>query len=186
MVVTGRTPCSILLYIMLQIHSVEHSYGLGGESLRETFTICTYASLTAHSFSTLVTPQCNPVMCNRTSCAQVHELPYFHYGGNREGTLFYCIVLYCTNIYFLQAVYLEGPYACCCLASPINISYTLLCYIEHGSSVNKKKILKKSVSLLYIAENLRMNDCPKLKEFLRLVNKQMIERIEFFLEIHKQ
>ena len=24
----------------LQIHSVEHSYGLGGESLRETFTIC--------------------------------------------------------------------------------------------------------------------------------------------------
>ena len=32
--------CSILLYITLQIHSVEHSYGLGGESLRETFTIC--------------------------------------------------------------------------------------------------------------------------------------------------
>ena len=30
----------ILLYITLQIHSVEHSYGLGGESLRETFTIC--------------------------------------------------------------------------------------------------------------------------------------------------
>ena len=28
------------IYIMLQIHSVEHSYGLGGESLRETFTIC--------------------------------------------------------------------------------------------------------------------------------------------------
>ena len=34
-----------------------------------------YASLTAHSLSTLVTPQCNPTMCNRTSCAQVHELP---------------------------------------------------------------------------------------------------------------
>ena len=40
MVVTGRAHCSILLYITLQIHSVEHSYGLGGESLRETFTIC--------------------------------------------------------------------------------------------------------------------------------------------------
>ena len=74
MVVTGRAHCS-LLYIMLQIYSVEHSYGLGGESLRETFTICIYASLTARSLSTLVTPQCNPTMCNRTSCAQVHELP---------------------------------------------------------------------------------------------------------------
>ena len=30
----------IYMYITLQIHSVEHSYGLGGESLRETFTIC--------------------------------------------------------------------------------------------------------------------------------------------------
>ena len=40
MVVTGRAHCSILLYITLQIHSVEHSYGLGGESLRGTFTIC--------------------------------------------------------------------------------------------------------------------------------------------------
>ena len=40
MVVTGRAHCSILLYITLQIHSVEHSNGLGGESLRETFTIC--------------------------------------------------------------------------------------------------------------------------------------------------
>ena len=25
---------------------------------------------------------------NRTSCAQVHELPQSHYGDNREGTLF--------------------------------------------------------------------------------------------------
>ena len=48
MVVTGRAHCSILLYITLQIHSVEHSYGLGGESLRETFTICImYRSLLA-------------------------------------------------------------------------------------------------------------------------------------------
>ena len=31
--------------------------------------------LTARSLSTLVTPQCNPTMCNRTSCAQVQELP---------------------------------------------------------------------------------------------------------------
>ena len=63
------------IYIMFQIYSVEHFYGLGGESLRETFTICIYASLTARSLSTLVTPQCNPTMCNRTSCSQVHELP---------------------------------------------------------------------------------------------------------------
>ena len=74
-VVTGRAHCSILLYIMLQIHSVEHSYGLGGESLREMLTICIYALLTTHSLSTLVTPQCNPTMCNHTLCAHVHELP---------------------------------------------------------------------------------------------------------------
>ena len=30
----------IYIYITLQIHSVEHLYRLGGESLRETFTIC--------------------------------------------------------------------------------------------------------------------------------------------------
>ena len=60
---------------MLQIYSVEYSYGLDGESFRETSTICTYASLTALSLNTLVTPQCNPTMCNRTSCARVHELP---------------------------------------------------------------------------------------------------------------
>ena len=29
-----------------------------------------------------------PAMCNRTSCAQVHELPQSHCGDNREGTLF--------------------------------------------------------------------------------------------------
>ena len=27
-------------------------------------------------------------MMNRTSCAQVHELPQSHCGDNREGTLF--------------------------------------------------------------------------------------------------
>ena len=26
--------------------------------------------------------------CNRTSCAQVHELPQSHCGDNRDGTLF--------------------------------------------------------------------------------------------------
>ena len=29
-----------------------------------------------------------PAMCNRTSCAQVHELPQSDCGDNREGTLF--------------------------------------------------------------------------------------------------
>ena len=29
-----------------------------------------------------------PTMCNRTSCAQVHELSQRHCGDNREGTLF--------------------------------------------------------------------------------------------------
>ena len=30
----------------------------------------------------------NRISCNRTSCAQVHELPQSHCGDNREGTLF--------------------------------------------------------------------------------------------------
>ena len=30
-----------------------------------------------------------PVMCNRTSCAQVHELPQSHRGDSREATLFF-------------------------------------------------------------------------------------------------
>ena len=29
-----------------------------------------------------------PAMCNRTSCAQVHELPQSHCGDNQEDTLF--------------------------------------------------------------------------------------------------
>ena len=59
---------------MLQIYSAEHSYGLGGESLRDVHYL-QYASLTARSLSALATPQCNPTMCNRESCADVHELP---------------------------------------------------------------------------------------------------------------
>ena len=39
MVVTGRAHCSILLYVMLQIDTAEHSNGLGRESLKETLTI---------------------------------------------------------------------------------------------------------------------------------------------------
>ena len=65
------------VYVYVYKSASEHSYELGGESPRETFAICTYALLTARSLGTLVTPQCNPTctMCNRTSCAQVHELP---------------------------------------------------------------------------------------------------------------
>ena len=29
-----------------------------------------------------------PAMCNRTSCAQMHELPQSHCGDNWKGTLF--------------------------------------------------------------------------------------------------
>ena len=62
----------------IDLHTCKAMYlriGLGGESPRETFTILHYASLAARSLSSLVAPQCNPTMCNRTSCAQVHELP---------------------------------------------------------------------------------------------------------------
>ena len=33
----------------------------------------------------------NDFAANRTSCAQVHELPQNHYGDNRECTLFYIL-----------------------------------------------------------------------------------------------
>ena len=35
-----------------------------------------------------------PAMCNRTSCAQVHELPRSHCGDNLEGTLFSWLYIY--------------------------------------------------------------------------------------------
>ena len=35
-----------------------------------------------------------PAMCNRTSCAQVHDLPQSHCGDNREGTLFSSLHIY--------------------------------------------------------------------------------------------
>ena len=35
-----------------------------------------------------------PAMCNRTSCAQVHELPQTHCGGNQEGTLLLWLHIY--------------------------------------------------------------------------------------------
>ena len=66
----AKSVSHIINTCMLQIYSVEHSYGLGGESLRATFTISTVCSS-----STLATPQSNRTMCNRTSCAQVHKLP---------------------------------------------------------------------------------------------------------------
>ena len=34
-----------------------------------------------------------PVMCNRTSCVQVHELPQSHCGDNMFSSLIYCSVL---------------------------------------------------------------------------------------------
>ena len=44
-------------------------------------------------FSSLV-----PAMCNRTSCAQVHELPQSHCGDNLEGTLFSWLHIYNTHL----------------------------------------------------------------------------------------
>ena len=37
-----------------------------------------------------------PAMCNRASCAQVHDLPWGHWqiGKNREGTLFVFLTIY--------------------------------------------------------------------------------------------
>ena len=87
--VTGSAHYSIVLYIMLQIYSVEHSYGLSVKSLREAFTICTYTLLTARSLSILVTPQCKPTKCNRNrgftlieTCSvftDIHKMSQFLY-----------------------------------------------------------------------------------------------------------
>ena len=54
----------------------EHSVCRG--SLRTTFI-----TLLAWLFGSLA-----PAVCNRTSCAQVDELPQSHWGDNWEGTLF--------------------------------------------------------------------------------------------------
>ena len=47
-------------------------------------------------------------MCNRTSCAQGHELPHSHCGDNREGTLFswlHIFYAHLTSVRFEYAVY---------------------------------------------------------------------------------
>ena len=65
--------CICILRSLMQF---EHSYGLGGESLHETFTVCTMHLLTARSLSTLVTPHDAILQCvsvHRVS--QVHKLP---------------------------------------------------------------------------------------------------------------
>ncbi len=76
MVITGRAHCYTSCIFRSLLMQFEHSLGLGGESLLDVHYLH-YALLTARSLSTLVTPQCNPLltMCNRTSCAQVQELP---------------------------------------------------------------------------------------------------------------
>ena len=43
-----------------------------------------------------------PAMCNRTSCAQVHELPQSHCGDNREGTLFSWLHIYYAHLAFVR------------------------------------------------------------------------------------
>ena len=60
-----------------------------------------------------------PAMCNRTSCAQVHELPQSHCGDNREGTLFSCMVLSKT----WQTKLLERSKNTLCIAFLILILY---------------------------------------------------------------
>ena len=71
MVVTGRAHCPIVYYAPDRytiMYYVEHSdYGLGGESPRETLTICTCASLTACSLRTLVT------LCNAITLARYED-----------------------------------------------------------------------------------------------------------------
>ena len=48
-----------------------------------------------------------PAMCNRISCAQVHELPQSYCGDNQEGTLFSWL-LYMIYTYLINLVYLEN------------------------------------------------------------------------------
>ena len=72
MVTTGRAHCihnCILCSLFIQF---EHSLDWV-ESLVKGVHYWKIASLTACSLSTLVTPQCNLTMCNRTSCSQVQE-----------------------------------------------------------------------------------------------------------------
>ena len=85
---------------MLQIYSVE-IYSVGWRvSFKETFTVCTYASLTARSLSTLVTPQCNRTMslCNiSTPLARKgsHEENKASHGRKYRFILNF-VVFYCT------------------------------------------------------------------------------------------
>ena len=74
MVTTGRAHC--IHNCILRSLSIQFEHSLDWvESLVKGVHYWHIASLTACSLSTLVIPQCNLTMCNRTSCAQVQELP---------------------------------------------------------------------------------------------------------------
>ena len=116
MVVTGRAHCSILLYITLQIHSVEHSHGLGGESLRETFTICImHRSLLAVWALWWLH---NAIL----QCVTVHRLPKFTSCHNAIMVVTgraHCSILLCVCVYiyiyfkiYLNKMWLSFKFAC--------------------------------------------------------------------------
>ena len=64
----------IMLYIYIYIHVI----------MKSALPLITTAALEKLIlFGSLV-----PEMCNRTTCAKVHQLPQSHCGDNLEGTLF--------------------------------------------------------------------------------------------------
>ena len=54
-------------------------------------------------------PALVPAMCNRLSCAQMHELPQSHCGDNREGTLFSWL-----HIFYAHLASVRFEHSVCC------------------------------------------------------------------------
>ena len=70
-------------------------------------------------------------MCNHTSCAQVHELPWGHWqiGNNREGTL--CVFL-TTYIYYARLTSVRFEHSVCHESLPTSFIMLLAWLVEHS------------------------------------------------------
>ena len=74
-----------------------------------------------------------PAMCNRTSCAQFHELPQYHCGDNREGALFSWL-----HIYYAHLVFVRFEHSVCrgsLMTTYLYYAPCLACWVLFGSLV---------------------------------------------------
>ena len=101
-------------------------------------------------------------LMNRTSCAQVHELPQNHCGDNREGTLFLWLHM---HIYYAHLASVKFEHSVC--HGPIMTSYIYV-YI-YTANVAKSSHQDRGLGYLhlFLCYTYTLLLCWKIKKLLR-------------------